>query len=211
MNSRELTALNAAKTCQVFKKGDNIFAGGSYPKGLFCVHSGKIKVSQEGADGKEQILHLIGDGNIMGHRAILSSDAFSCSATAIEPSTVCFIPKQTFYNLLETNVRLTLKIAHLLADELKEAEQKITHTAQHPAKDRLANSILQLQEHYGMVDGAINVNIRREDLANLAGTTRETATRFLYEMQEKNILKIEGRKIVILNLEKLQTLAAGLS
>ncbi|MBK8699368.1 MAG: Crp/Fnr family transcriptional regulator [Saprospiraceae bacterium] len=209
LNGRELASLNTSKSCQTYKKGEHIFLGGNYPKGLYCVQSGKIKVTQEGADGKEQILHLIGNGNIMGHRAILSEDVFSCTATAMEPSKVCFIPKQTLDALMESNGRLTLRIARLLAEELKEAELKITHTAQHPVKDRLAKSILQLQDQYGTVAGAINVNIRREDLASLAGTARETATRF--EMHEKNILKIEGRKIAIIDMDKLQAMAGGLS
>ena len=91
-------------------------------------------------------MHLIHDGNVMGHRAILSEDTYSGTAVAMEDSHVCFIPKIPFYEMAENNSKLALKIAHTLADELKEAEQKITHTAQRPVKDRIAHCLLVLKK-----------------------------------------------------------------
>lgn len=91
-------------------------------------------------------MHLIHDGNVMGHRAILSEDTYSGKAVAMEDSHVCFIPKIPFYEMAENISKLALKIAHTLADELKEAEQKITHTAQRPVKDRIAHCLLVLKK-----------------------------------------------------------------
>lgn len=205
----DLAQLDQNKSCRQYHKGELIFNEGAYPRGLFCVQSGKIKLSQIGADGKEQIVHLANDGDVMGYRAILGEDTYSCSAMALEDSKVCFIPKTHFNKLVENNSKLTLQIVHLLSDELKEAERKITNTAQQPVKNRLAQALLSLKDNYGMESDklTINVSIKREELANLAGTTRETATRLLYELQEQKLIELVGKKIKILNEKHLLELA----
>ena len=205
----DLEQLDQTKICKQYHKGEVIFNEGSYPRGLYCVQSGKVKLSQVGADGKEQIVHLANDGDIMGYRAILGQDTYSCSAMALEDSKVCFIPKSQFNDLVENNSKLTLQIVHLLSDELKEAERKITNTAQQPVKNRLAQSLLSLKDNYGMESDnlTINVSIKREELANLAGTTRETATRLLYELQEQKSIELAGKKIKIINESLLIDLA----
>lgn len=205
LNTEDLHALDQIKTCRLFKKGEQLFKEGAFPKGLFCLISGKIKISQIGHDGKEQIVHMVSEGDVMGHRALISNDSYSCTASALEDSMVCFIPKGPFINLAEQKGQLVLKIAQLLADELKEAERKITVTAQQPAHDKVGVALLFLVQNYGYErdQSTINISIKREELANLAGTTRETATRQLYKLQEEGIIKIAGKKIRILDETKL--------
>jgi CRP-like cAMP-binding protein len=205
LSEKEQQFLNSIKTCKVYKKGAHIFEEGTFPKGLYSVCSGKIKVSQMGFDGKEQIVHLIRNGQIMGHRALFSQDCFSCSGIALEDSKVCFIPKNDFFDLVERNPSIAFKILNLLASELKEAEAKITQLAQQPVKQRIAKTIIQLKKQYGTnVNNSIDFAVKREDFANLAGTTRETATRVLYELQEQKIILLTGKTIQILDEKKLQ-------
>ncbi len=206
MNLDDVMWLDEIKQCKTYKKGDLIFQEGHYPKGLFCVHAGKMKVAQLGDDGKEQIVHLIHTGNVMGHRAILGNDQYSCSSVAMENSQVCFIPKESFERMLQNNAKLALKIAHLLSDELKDLEKKVTHSVQHSVKSRLAESILELMKNYGfMSDGmTIDVKVTREDLANLAGTSRETATRYLYEFQNDGVLLLDKKQIKIVSRKLLE-------
>ncbi|MBP7822092.1 MAG: Crp/Fnr family transcriptional regulator [Saprospiraceae bacterium] len=203
--SQEMDQLALVKKYKFYKRGEELFKEGTYPKGLFCVQSGKIKVSQIGPDGKEQIVHLISSGNIMGHRAIFSDDHYSCSAIAMEDSHVCFIPKADFSKMLDTNPKLVLKIAHLLSVELKEAEQKITFMAQQPVKERLAQVLNKLIDRYGFKEDncTINLTIKREDIANLAGTSRETATRLLYDLQHLNIIELSGKYIKVIDKKGL--------
>jgi CRP/FNR family transcriptional regulator len=142
----------------------------------------------------------------MGHRAILGDDQYSCSSMAMEDSQVCFIPKDAFNGMLNNNAKLALKIAHLLADELKSLEKKVTHSVQNSVRERVAESILQLKQNYGMRpdNQTINVVVTREDLANLAGTSRETATRYLYEFQNLNVIQLVGKTIKVLDEKKLE-------
>lgn len=195
-----LNEINLAKQEITVKTGEDLFHEGKHPRGLLCVKEGKIKVSQLGYDGKEQIVHLIKDGDTMGHRALFDDEIYSCSAIALDESEVCFIPKSTFFEILSNNGNLTIEIAKVLAKELKEAEHVITTTSQLTVKHRLINTLVKLYHLYGYEDdnATINIKMTRDDIANLVGTTRETVTRKLYELQDQNLIKLKGKKIVIL-------------
>lgn len=205
LTSDELEVVNQAKRCRVYQKGEIIFEEGAGPKGIYCIESGKVKVSQLGLDGKDQILHLAKDGDVMGYRATLSGDLFSCSAIAIEQSSICFVPKDIFTHLVGSNSKLALEIIHLFSSELKKIETNLTKITQRPVKERIAQSLLLLKNKYGLeTDGStINITVKREEIANLAGTTRETTTRVLYHFQDENIIALIGKKIKILNLKLL--------
>ncbi|MFA7272488.1 MAG: Crp/Fnr family transcriptional regulator [Crocinitomicaceae bacterium] len=204
-----LANLDEMKTCQVYQKGEELFQMGHHPKGIFCVISGKIKVYQKGFDGKEQIVHLISAGNIMGHRALFGDDTYSCSAIALEECKVCFLPKSKFYDMISKDGKLTFKIAQLLAHELKEAEEIITSTAQQPVMERVAKMLIVLQKQYGFLadEATLNIEMKRDDFANMVGSTRETVTRYLYKLKKDGLIDIIGKKIKILDYNKLTTLS----
>lgn len=212
LTESDMDTIVKIKTTKNYRKAEHLFLEGTYPKGIFCIQKGKIKVTQSGHDGREQIIYLAHDGDVMGYRAIMGDDRLSCSSVALEESAVCFIPKAPFYEILEKNPKLTLKIAHLLSDELKAAERKITNTAQRPVKERLISALFFLKKNYGYEEDlkTLNITIKREELANLSGTTRETATRILYDLQEQKMLSLVGKKIKIIHEDKLKALLHSL-
>ncbi len=204
-----LSQMDGMKSSYVYAKGEELFQVGHHPKGIFCVVHGKIKVYQKGVDGKEQIVHLISDGNIMGHRALFGEDTYSCSAIALEDSQVCFLPKSDFYEMISKDGKLTFKIAQLLAHELKEAEDIITRTAQQSVIARLAKTLIVLYKHYGFKEDqqTINIQVKRDDLASMVGTTRETVTRTLYNLKKQEIIDLVGKEIKICSLKQLEKIA----
>ena len=201
--------MDSLKSCQIIKKGQTIFEEGNYPHGLYCVNNGKIKVTQTGIDGKEHIVHLSKDGDVMGYRAVLSGDKYSCSAVALEQSSICFIPTKVFISMVEKDPKLAFKIIHLFSDELKTAERKITDIAQKSVKERLAQGLLLLKESYGLEsdNSTINILMTREDIANMVGTARETVIRLLFELDREGTIGLVGKKIKILDQNKLLRLA----
>lgn len=205
LNCDEVTDLNHSKDTNTYKKGQVIFNEGARPRGLFCVSSGKVKVSKLGDEGKEHILHLAKPGDVMGYRAILSGDTYSCSATALEDSTICFIPRSHFFGMVESNGALSMQVIRLLSEELKTAEKNITDLAQKPVRERLAEALLFLKETYGFeADGkTINVKMTREELANVVGTATESAIRLLSEFNKDKLIELDGKKIRILNMPAL--------
>lgn len=188
-----------------FKKGQVIFSEGGHPIGLFCVNDGKVKIEHSGIDGKDQIVRMAKGGDVLGYRALLSSERYNASAVALDDTDVCFIPKEPFFNVLKNNPNLSLDIIKMLSTELRKAEDTITDLAQKPVRERMAEALLFLKETYGYEedDKTINVVLSREDIANLVGTATETAIRLLSEFKKDDIVESAGKKISIIDLEKL--------
>jgi CRP/FNR family transcriptional regulator len=204
-NYDSMEEINAEKVCTPYKKGETIFKEGTRPHGIFCVNYGKIKLSKMGDDGKEQITRLVKAGDPLGYRALLSGDTYSSSAIAIEDSGVCFIPKELFMGILQKDTNMSLEMMKLLSDDLRKAELQITHLAQKPVRERVAEALLFIKETYGFEEDGktIDATFSREDIANIVGTATETAIRLLSEMNKDKIIQLVGKKIVILDLAKL--------
>ncbi len=204
-----MESINDEKVCTPYKKGQIIFHEGSRPLGIYCVNRGKIKLVKLGEDGKEQILRLIKPGDLMGYRALLSGDRYSASAVVMEDSGICFIPKELFMGVLQKDGVLSMEIMKLLSDDLRKAETSITHLAQKPVRERLAEALLFIKETYGFEEDGktIALKITREELANIVGTATETTIRLLSELKTEGVLQLEGKKIAIVNLTKLVKIA----
>lgn len=197
------------KNCTSYKKGQQIFHENTYPFGLYCISSGKIKIARTGDEGKEQIIRLAKAGDILGYRALLSGDKYSCYAEAIEDSALCFIPKDEFLNLVNKNANVSIGLMKLLSEDLKVAQQKITDLAQKPVRERLAEALLVLKETYGFEgdDATLNVVLSREELANIIGTATETTIRLISEFKNDGIIELNGKKIKIIQIGKLTKIA----
>lgn len=209
LDEEELGSLSYSKHCNYYLRGQTIFNEGNQPMGLFCISSGKVKLSQAGFEGKEQIIRLAKDSDILGYRALISGEAYSATATVIEDSKICLIPKDVFYELLQHNSKLTSGIMKLLADELKDAEDKITNIAQKPVLERLAETLLMLKEYYGVEDNdnSLNITITREEIANIVGTATETVIRLMSDLRKEGMIKLDGKKIKIVKSDALLKLA----
>lgn len=209
LDKNELSKLNGGKGCTVYKKGQIIFKQGSYPHGLYCVNSGKTKLYQLAENGREQIVRLTKEGDILGYRALLSNEQYTSSAEALHECTICFIPRNVFFKFIETNSSLSMQVMKLLANDLKNAEHRVTDLAQKPVRERMAESLLYLKGIYGYEkdNATINVVVRREDIANIAGTATETAIRILAELKNDGLVEFIGKKIKIKNIQALIHLA----
>ncbi|MBL7785366.1 MAG: Crp/Fnr family transcriptional regulator [Chitinophagales bacterium] len=208
----QINNLSQQKSCMLFKKGQYVFSEHSYPLGLYCISSGKIKLSALGLDGKEQILRFAKNGNIVGYRALLCNETYHCSAIAIEDTSICFIPKDLFFQLIVQNPALSLEIMQLLGNDLKDAEDHIVSLSQKNVRERVAEALLFFKAVYGLENDqkTIQIKLSREEIADYVGTSTETAIRFLSEFNADGIIQTEGKKIKILNLAKL-TQTANLS
>lgn len=192
-----------------YLKGEVIFTEGETPRNLYCVNKGKVKITQTGIDGKIQVVHLAHEGDVLGYRAILGEDRYSCSGITMEDSIICVIPRREFKELVETHPKVAREMIRMLTDILKETEKKVTIHAQLHVRERLAQCLLMLRKNFGMAEDAatINVSITREELASIAGTTRETVVRLLSEFIEEKIVEVHGKRIKILDAGQLTEIA----
>ncbi|MBK7160863.1 MAG: Crp/Fnr family transcriptional regulator [Ignavibacteria bacterium] len=205
LDKSALQTIYESKKNHTFKKGEVIYIENSHPRYLFCINSGKVKITQMGTDGYEQIMHLAGDGELIGYRAILCGDKYKRTAVAMEDSSVCLIPVDIFLSCVKENQKVAFKVFQLFSKELQDAEKKVIDIAQRPVIERISQSLLLLKESFGVESDGITLKIiiRRDELASIAGTTRETATRILCELNTKQIIRLSGKKIQIINSEEL--------
>jgi CRP-like cAMP-binding protein len=199
----EVSFADEVKSCSYFKKNQPLFIEGSFPRGVFCLNQGKVKVFTRGDEGKEQIIHIAKEGEIIGFRSMLSGDPYRVSATTLEECNICFIAKDDFLHMMDTNTSLRSGIIRELSKELGDQAVFITNMAQKSVRERLAFALLLLQEVYGEDP----INLSREDMANFVGTATETLIRLLKEFKENGLLAVHTRKIEILNKDALLRLS----
>lgn len=198
-----LEEVNSMKTCAYYKKNQPLFVEGSLQRGVYCLNQGKVKVFTRGDEGKEQIIHIAKEGEIIGFRAMFSGEPYKVSATTLEESNICFIAKEDFLNMIDTNPALRNGIMQELSKELGDRAVFITNMAQKSVRERLAFSLLILGDIYGEEE----INLTREDLANFVGTATETLIRLLKDFKDEGMIEIHTRKIEIINKQKLLHLA----
>ncbi len=205
MSDADMEELSKHKSCSSAKKGQIIFSENGLPMGLFCISKGKIKLSTTGPDGKEQILRLVKEGDIVGYRALVSNDRYHATATALEDVDFCFVEKDYFMNLILSNPKLCISIFKKISDDLKSAEEHIVSLSQKNVRERMAEALLFFKATYGFEsDGqTLNVQFSREEIADFVGTSTESAIRLLSEFNHDKIIELKGKKIKIMNQDKL--------
>lgn len=209
LHGEKLDNLSSHKMCGCYKKGQTIFHEENFPTGLYCIRTGAVKLSKISANGKEQIVRLAGEGNILGYRALIGGEAYAATATVMEDSTICYVPRETFFELITTAAHLSARIMRLLSSELKIAETRIVDLAHKSVKERLAETLLLLAEKFGMKEDDVTLDIRltREELANMIGTATESVIRLLSELQKSGLVTLEGKAIKLTNRKALVKLA----
>jgi CRP/FNR family transcriptional regulator len=201
--SDEVASLEDHRSCNYYKKNQSLFLEGSFPRGVFCINQGKIKVFKRGDEGKEQIIHIAKEGEMVGFRAMFSGDPYNVAAETLEESNICFIAKDDFLNMMDTNATLRNGIIKELSKELSDRASFITNMAQKSVRERLAFALILLKTVYEPEP----INLSREDMANFVGTATETLIRLLKDFKEEGIIEVQTRKLTILNLDRLVAIA----
>ncbi len=208
LKDNDLGKLNENKSRTLYKKGQNIFYDGRKPTGIFCLNIGKVKIYKIGYDGKEQIVRFVMPGGLLGIRALLGGRNYSASAMAIEDSQVCYIEKKAFFRLALQNPQVSHQLMITLSTLLEDAEKKLTSLAQKPVRERLAETLLILHKLFS-TENKINpklepvISLTREDLANIVGTAKETVIRLISDFKENGLIKVNGRKIKLVDIDGL--------
>lgn len=206
INNDQYSLLNHSRVMHTYEKGNLIFREGNRPCGAYCIVHGSVKLYYLGDDGTEQIIRIAGPGEMLGLASLFSEEVYSHSAEALEPTTVCFLEKSVLLPLVVRNPTAALNSIRKLGLELIEAQRRIYNLATKSSDERLADLLLEFSSRYSR-DGEFELPLSRKELAEYIGTAPETVTRLLTYLQDKKIIQISGRKIKILNKQKLLSLA----
>jgi CRP-like cAMP-binding protein len=210
LSREELVRVSACKTGRIIKKGEAIFDEGERLKGVYCIKDGVCKVSKMSENGRNQIISLVTKGDLLGERSLISDEASNLKAIALNDMEICFIPKEEIMKDLEKNPNFSMSVLKDMAKTLKTADNVIVDMAQKTVKQRLAETLLNLQTKFGVNDeNVIDVHLSREDIANIIGTATESAIRLLSELKKKKIIAFKGKDISIIDKNELETIAQG--
>lgn len=190
-----------------FKKGEFIFQAGEETKGLYIIDLGKVKITYKQYDGSERLIRLAKTGEVFGHRGFGGNWIYPISAYALEDTAVSFIPVDVFNTIAKINPKFTYNLMMFFAEELRKSEAKIKH---YPVKILVARALLENYRAFGFKSDnskELCYTLSRKDLASKAGTTYETVVRSLAEFNKLKMIKIDGKSIHILELEKLRDYA----
>lgn len=210
LSKEDLMRMSNCKTSKTVKKGEPIFEEGDYLNGVYCIKDGVCKVSKMSENGKNQIVNLVKRGDLLGERSLISEEVSNLNAIALEDMEVCFIPRDEIIRDLEKNPTFTMDVLKTMATSLKNSDNLIVDMAQKSVKQRLAETLLKLQLKFGVNEiGAIDIQLSREDIANIIGTATESAIRLLSEFKKNKSIDFKGKNILIINKNELEKIANG--
>jgi DNA-binding response OmpR family regulator len=203
-NLDDLKKITDGKKVYRYKKKEIIYSEGSYPNGVYLVVKGKVKTYKTNEDGKDFITSLYKEGDFFSYADLLEGSVYSESAAALENVELNIIPKDDFFSIIFKNSEVARRFIKLLTNDLIEKETQLLKMAYNSVRKRVAESLILLQKRYNSSLGNFQMAISREDVANMSGTSTETAIRTLSDFKEEKLVDIKGSTITLLNAEKLE-------
>ncbi|HCL82340.1 MAG TPA: transcriptional regulator [Chitinophagaceae bacterium] len=200
---RPLIGLN--KETKTFKKGKPVFIEGEPVKGIYFVYAGWVKIHKKWTHPRELIVRFAGPGDVIGHRGLGEEKNYPVSATALDDSTICFVPSDFLESSFKANPNLTYRFMQFYAGELQKAEKRMRDLVHMEVKGRIAGALLEISRLFGTnPEGYIALPISRQDIASYAGTTYETIFKTFNEWMEDTIISTSGKYIRLDKPDKLR-------
>jgi len=189
---------------KTYKKGNLILMEEEFGDTLFILSKGSVKITRMSEDGREVILSILGEGDFFGEMSILDGESRSANVVALEDSEVFTLRRADFLDLLEQHPQIAIILLQELASRLRKSDQQIESLSLADAENRIAMALIRLAEELGVIKmGQVIIeNLPyQQDIANMAGTSRETVSRVFKHFEDLGYIKKEGRKLLILNFE----------
>ena len=195
---------------RAFEKGDYLFHEGDAPELLYTVASGRVKVTKATARGTDVILEIFGPGDPVGAVAVYEARPYPASAVALEPTTCLVVPRQAFFSLLESYPSMVRGLLTGLTHRLVELTNRLAELSTGRIDARLARFFLKLADNLGQStpEGTlIPLALSRQELADMIGTTIETAIRIMSRWGKEGVVRTEKDGFVVTDRAALETIA----
>lgn len=210
MSSEQLQQIHQHSVERSYPKGAFIFHEGDHGEGFHFVISGKVKIVKGSDDGREHTIKIMQPGDVFAEVLLFTTLPYPATAVAAENCRVGIIKNTDLEKLILTNNQLALQLIKTLSQRLLYAQRKIKDLALSDVLSRTAETLLSLARDHGHQSEAgqitILVDMPRQELANLVGTTRESVTRTLSAMKRDGLIDFDGRRVVLLKPDKLATM-----
>ncbi len=204
LNQDELLELSKLATERDFKSDEFVFWEGDAPDYFYIVIKGRIKVVKYSSSGKEFIIAFFGPGDMFGEVAVFEGKPYPASAQAVADTRILRIKMDGFLSFLSHRPEVALSIITVLGGRLRDAQSRLKDLAGERVEQRLARTLLMLSAKLGPT-----LPFTRQEIADMSGTTTETAIRITSQLKDRGIIRSVRGKIIILDETKLRLLSEG--
>ena len=206
LDAVELDQLAQLCRQRLISKGNVIFYEDDPGTSCYIIVSGKVKIVVNADDGREHILGVLQENDFFGEMSLIDGQPRSASAICVEDTQVLVIQRDEFLKLLRSNPEIALKLLTALSLRLRATDRNLESLAFLSAPGRVARLLLELGRELGErgPEGlSFTHNMTRQELASLAGTSRETLTRVLMDYQDRGIIALDKNRLTLKNEAKL--------
>jgi CRP/FNR family transcriptional regulator, cyclic AMP receptor protein len=203
----ELERFSHVAVPRSFPAGTRVFHEGDSSDACYIVSEGSFRVTREHSDGRAITLATLGPGEIFGELAMLDGDRRSASAESITDGTLLALPANDVRSLLARNPEIALKLVAGLVRRLRAANARLSRQSFQTVPSRVAGILLQLSRDNQDGDGEmteVTIRMNQTDLAQLAGTSRESVSRFLAELERAGVVRSGRGRVTVLQPGKLR-------
>jgi CRP/FNR family transcriptional regulator len=193
-----------------YQKDDYIFLEGEAPEALFIIRTGKVKVLRHSTDGKDVVLRVCGPGNLLGTVAVFDGGGYPGTAQVIENCVALVIARNDCLTLVNRFPVFALAVIADLGTRLRSSAEQIRSLAVERVEQRIARVLLKLAESAGSdaPEGrVIEMPLTRQDVADMTGTTVETAIRVMSKFRRQELIRTRRGKVVLVDTTTLQEIA----
>ncbi len=207
LEERDFARISACGVKKNYKKGEVILMEEESGSALFVIVEGEVKVVRIGEDGREVILSILGPSDIFGEMALLDGETRSASVVALDNAELFMIHRKDFLGLLHEYPSIAISLLKHLTQRLRRADALIKSLSLKDAYHRVGYVLLQFADERGRIrQGKVEIDNLpvQQEIANMAGTTRETVSRTFSKMEKLKMLQVDGSMVVILDYDNFR-------
>jgi CRP-like cAMP-binding protein len=207
LNANVLDELLSRMTKRSYQKNNMILMEDEFGDTFFIIAGGSIKITRVSEDGREVILAMLGEGEFFGEMSLLDGETRSANAIAIEKSKVLILKRHDFLLFLERFPKIAISLLTEMAGRIRKSDQQIESLSLSDAEHRIGITLIRMAEELGTIrQGKVEISNLpyQQDIANMAGTSRETVSRMMKILEEKGFIKRSGHNLSILDYSQFK-------
>jgi CRP/FNR family transcriptional regulator len=208
LSSTDLKMIDQITTERRILRNQAVFHEGEPGEGFHFIRSGRVKIIKLSIDGREHILNILGPGDVFAEVLLFNEAPYPASAIAVEDAVVGVIRNRDLEALLASHPQLAVHVIRVMSKKLMYIQAKVKSFALADSQAKVAQTLDYLLGRYGKTSAGcqeISLEINRQDLANMAGTTRETVSRVFRTLKDDGVIEDEERRIVVRDPLRLRT------
>ena len=205
LNDEELGYISEKMVSRQYDTGNYIFLEESDGEQCFLVVKGSVKITRLSKEGREVILAMLNQGDFFGEMSLLDGESRSANVIALEKTEVLTLNRKDFLIVLHDYPKIAIQLLKELASRLRKSDRHIASLSLSDAEKRIALSIIRFADDQGTIrNGKVSISKIpiQQDIANMAGTSRETVSRALSVLEKENLIERHGRELIILDYKK---------